>query len=324
MQFFIIIVVLNWLMRYIVRPVILNPTRHIVLHMANNTKIIMVAGAALLAVGIIGATIFTLKSEAPSPNGVSERQAHKKKHNIRIRKNRKGAERHIQTPKSLGREKPNLLEDLDDEAKLTAAELALLNELQDGVDRESFRDVVKTVEKIQKMIREKGFDGVPVALRAEAVEALGWFTPDSLAELLGFMADTDPDVLDDVMTKFEDAIDDAELGDRALSEILKSVAKVLDNEEALDALFMGIESDMRNSVAVATYKEIIKTGSDAAKSRVWESIEDFTGEDDIKTIEQLDEWLKENPDDEDDEDFFGPDKEEPDDDAAEPVTPKKK
>lgn len=294
------------------------------LRMANNTKIIMVAGAALLAVGIIGATIFTLKSESPAPNGVSERQSHKKKHNIRIRKNRKGAERHIQTPKSLGREKPNLLEDLDDEAKLTAAELALLNELQEGVDRESFRDVVKTVEKIQKMIREKGFDGVPVALRAEAVEALGWFTPDSLAELLGFMADTDPDVLDDVMTKFEDAIDDAELGDRALSEILKSVAKVLDNEEALDALFMGIESDMRNSVAVATYKEILKTGSDAAKSRVWESIEDFTGEDDIKTVEQLDEWLKENPDDEDDEDFFGPDKEEPDDDAAEPVTPKKK
>lgn len=292
--------------------------------MVNNTKIIMVAGAALLAVGIIGATIFTLKSEAPSPDGISERQSHKKKRNIRIRKNRKGAERHIQTPKSLGREKPNLLEDLDDEAKLTAAELALLNELQEGVDRESFRDVVKTVEKIQKMIREKGFDGVPVALRAEAVEALGWFTPDSLAELLGFMADTDPDVLDDVMTKFEDAIDDAELGDRALSEILKSVAKVLDNEEALDALFMGIESDMRNSVAVATYKEILKTGSDAAKSRVWESIEDFTGEDDIKTIEQLEEWLKENPDDEDDEDFFGPDKEEPDDDAAEAGTPIKK
>ena len=292
--------------------------------MVNNTKIIMVAGAALLAVGIIGATIFTLKSEAPSPDGISERQSHKKKRNIRIRKNRKGAERHIQTPKSLGREKPNLLEDLDDEAKLTAAELALLNELQEGVDRESFRDVVKTVEKIQKMIREKGFDGVPVALRAEAVEALGWFTPDSLAELLGFMADTDPDVLDDVMTKFEDAIDDAELGDRALSEILKSVAKVLDNEEALDALFMGIESDMRNSVAVATYTEILKTGSDAAKSRVWESIEDFTGEDDIKTIEQLEEWLKENPDDEDDEDFFGPDKEEPDDDAAEAVTPIKK
>ncbi len=34
-------------------------------------------------------------------------------------------------------------------------------------------------------------------------------------------------------------------------------------------------------------------------------MQDFTGEDDITTPEQLDTWLKENPDDEEDEDFYG-------------------
>ena len=34
-------------------------------------------------------------------------------------------------------------------------------------------------------------------------------------------------------------------------------------------------------------------------------MQDFTGEDDITTPEQLDAWLKENPDDEDDEEFYG-------------------
>ena len=62
---------------------------------------------------------------------------------------------------------------------------------------------------------------------------------------------------------------------------------------------------MRNSVAVATYKEILKSGTEEAKQRVWESVEDFTGEE-ITTVEQLDEWLKQNPDDEDDDDLYGP------------------
>ena len=34
-------------------------------------------------------------------------------------------------------------------------------------------------------------------------------------------------------------------------------------------------------------------------------MQDFTGEDDITTPEQLDKWLKDNPDDEDDEEFYG-------------------
>ena len=126
----------------------------------------------------------------------------------------------------------------------------------------------------------------------------------SLADLVGFMADSDPDVLQDVMDKFSEAIDDPDLGDRELSSILTSVSKVLNNEDAVEALFFAIESDMRHSVAVQTYLNVWENGSKEVQAKVLESISDFTGEDDISTPEQLKKWLEENPDDEDDEDFY--------------------
>lgn len=279
--------------------------------MANKKKILGIALTALLTAVAAGVVVFTLLPEKDAP---AQAQQGKKKHrknlgNLRLRKNRGTSVRKIETARSQGKAKPNLLDDLDEEAKLTAAEKALLQELQDGVDAESMKQVVKAVEKIQKIIREKGQDAVPVLLRTEAVEALGWFLPASLAELLGFMNDTNSEVIEEVMSQFESAIDDAGIGDRELSNIFKTVAKVISDDDALDAIFMGIESDMRNSIAVETYLEILKTGSDAAKARVWESVEDFTGEDDIKTVEDLEKWSKdpENADDEDDEDFYGPD-----------------
>lgn len=202
----------------------------------------------------------------------------------------------------------------DEEAKLTAAELAILRELREGAEDDNFHRVRKAVEKIQELQRKKGIDAVPPYLREEAVEALGEFLPGSLPELIGFMGDTDSDVLADVLSQFEDAIDNSGLGDRALADILVSVSKVLTDDDALDALFCCVENEMRNSVAVKTYTEILQHGTEAAKERVWESIEDFTGEDDVKSKADLENWLKENPDDEDDEEFYGPEEDDDKDD----------
>ncbi len=278
--------------------------------MQNNKKFLLLGSLAAVLFLAAAVAVFTVSTpDASVPEqGNAEAPRKASKANARKRRPTKTLAQRIQ--EKAEKEKPQLLSDLDDEAKLTAEERALLEELQEGLDANSLRRVAKTVEKIRKLIREKGEQGVPKLLRSECVEALGWFLPDSLADLIPFMADSDPDVLDDVMTQFESAIDDSSLGDRELSNILKTVARVLDNEDALDALFMGIESDMRNSVAVATYLEILKTGSPAAKARIWESIEDFTGEDNIKSEADLIKWASdpENADDEDDDDFYGPDR----------------
>ena len=193
----------------------------------------------------------------------------------------------------------------DGEKALSDAQRALLDELQEALDDESLRRVATIVKKIQDDYRKGGDAAVPPYMREQAVEALSWFLPDSLAELIGFMADSNPDVLEDVMKNFTEGIDDAELSDRELAAIFKKVAPVIEDDDAIDAILMGLENDMRNSVAVETYKEIFKTGSEAIKQRLVESMQDFTGEDDITTPEQLDTWLKENPDDEEDEDFYG-------------------
>ena len=192
-----------------------------------------------------------------------------------------------------------------EEDKLTAAQQAVIDELQEALDDESFRRVARIVKSIQDQYHKGGDAAVPPIMREQAVEALSWFLPDSLAELIGFMADSNPEVLDDVMKNFTEGIDDAELGDRELANIFKQIAPVIKDDDAIDAILMGLENDMRNSVAVDTYKDLFVNGSDEIKQRLVESMQDFTGEDDITTPEQLDKWLKDNPDDEDDEEFYG-------------------
>lgn len=270
-----------------------------------NIGITIAAVLALLAVGIVAYTL-----QAPKPKDPSAEKKKLKRKNARTHKGARSAADQKSTAISTSRsrkEKPLLTEDIDfdDISKLTEAQLELLRELQRGIDANSLKQVAKTAEKIQKLQREKGDDAVPVVMRQAAVEALSYFLPDAIVELIGFSADSDQDVLDDVLEQFDDAIDGTELGDKDLSKILTSVSKQVTHEEMLDSIFSGIETDMRNSVAVATYKEILKSGTEEAKQRVWESVEDFTGEE-ITTVEQLDEWLKQNPDDEDDDDLYGP------------------
>lgn len=180
----------------------------------------------------------------------------------------------------------------------------LIDSLQDALDREDRKSVSKLTEQILVTQRKNGVDAVPPYVRAKAVEAISWFLPETLADLIAFMADSDPEVLEDVMDKFSEAIDDPDLGDRELSSILKSVAKVINDEDAIESLLLSVESDMRNSVAVDTYLELWETGTDAVKAKIAESVVDFTGEDEIDSPDKLKEWLKENPDDEDDEEFY--------------------
>lgn len=205
---------------------------------------------------------------------------------------------------SLGADKPDMGLTLDEEANLSDEMKQILAELQDALDDNDAQKVSKLAERILVTQRKKGQDAVPPYVREKAVEAIGFFLPGSLADLVGFMADSDPDVLQDVMDKFSEAIDDPDLGDRELSSILTSVSKVLNNEDAVEALFFAIESDMRNSVAVQTYLDVWENGSKEVQAKVLESIADFTGEDEITTPEQLKKWLEENPDDEDDESFY--------------------
>lgn len=206
------------------------------------------------------------------------------------------------------KEKPSMTLEGDEFDGLSEEMKELMVSLQDALDREDRHTVSKLAEKILEIQREKGESAVPVTVREHVVDAIGWFLPETLSDLVGFMADSDPDVLDEVMSQFEESLDSSVLGDRELSAIVKTMSKVIKDDDALDALFFCVESDMRNSIVVDTYLDMLANATDECKARIWSSVEDFTGEDGIDTPDKLKQWLKENPDDEDDEDFYSVEK----------------
>ena len=216
----------------------------------------------------------------------------------------------IRVKDKAGEEKPNMFKlDTSEEDSLTPEMKQLLADLQAELDADNGKGVARLAEKVLVEMRKNGAN-VPPFVRSKAVEALGWFLPDTLADLMAFLADSDPGVLQDALAQFDSAIDDPSLSDRELAEVVKICSKVIKDEDALDSLFMAVETGMRNSVAISTYKYIMDYGTPEAKERVAASIDDFTGEEGIVTKEGLDEWYNQegNQDDEDDEDFYSGEK----------------
>ena len=95
------------------------------------------------------------------------------------------------------------------------------------------------------------------------------------------------------------------------SKRLEKLNSLITADDSLDSMAMAIDSNMRNSVKVATYSQILENGTDAAVARMRESIAEMLEVEvselpsNAKTLKrQLKEWLEENPDDEDDADFY--------------------
>ena len=125
------------------------------------------------------------------------------------------------------------------------------------------------------------------------------------------MADKNAEIAEAAADKFEDVLNDTSIGDRELSEILVSMAKVINNEDTIDSMMMSIDGNMRNSVKVSTCNQLLESGSDAVVKQLRDTIADILEVEveelpsDNKSLQdKLNEWLEKNPDDEDDEDFY--------------------
>lgn len=207
-----------------------------------------------------------------------------------------------------GKAKPSFALDDDDEAALNAEQRALIQEIRKALDEDNGKKVLALVRKIQSS--DEWPDGIPIAIRRAALEAAAWFGIGALPEIAGFLADGDQEILSDAVDAYESAMIEAN-GDKELATIVQAAASVINDAEALDSIFMGL-NDMRPSVAVETIKQIWASGTEAAKSALAEAVEFLTGEEGITTPEQLDAWYNDpsgdNCDDEDAEEFYGPSK----------------
>lgn len=216
----------------------------------------------------------------------------------------------VKKPKRVAR--PEVDDDVDENGvKLSQEMKQILADLQDCMDRDDRKKLTKICERIQAIQRERGVDAVPVSVRSAAVEAIGIFLPESLSELVGFMADSDADVLDSVINQLDNVLNDTTIGDREISTVFTSISKVLTNADAVDSMVLTIEGNMRNSVKVQTYKTLLDTGTPEVISRLKESIAETLEiepeelpEDKESIKKKLTEWQQDNPDGEDDDDLY--------------------
>ncbi len=142
-------------------------------------------------------------------------------------------------------------------------------------------------------------------LRASAISALGWFGEAALPELAEFLAEPDAELMQDAMSQFELAMDDFTMGDIAKAEIIKQVCSTITDEDMTEWMMMEA-INAPNSVGIDTLTYIYQNGTPIAKSKVFEYLEFFTGEE-MQNIEQARQWLSENPGDpEFDDEMWGP------------------
>lgn len=265
---------------------------------------------ALIGIVLLGMVAFFFKEPAEEPVERSEEFRYKAK-------TRKGMEKRIVRGKKSSRiavhtvtkerVKPTFELDDAEEAALSAEQKALLEAIRKALADDNKDEVLRLVQKLQAS--KEWPDGIPKTIKLAAIEAVGWFGVSCLPEIVGFLADSNPEVVEAAIEKFEESLSDMDISDRERSQILIAAAKVISDAEVMDQFLFEL-NDMRNSVAVETIKAIMASGTAASKSALVDNIEFFTGEEGLDTPEKLDQWLKDNPDGEDDEEFYGGSKEE--------------
>lgn len=221
--------------------------------------------------------------------------------------NRKGGEKSVRIVESES-ERPNLMQSVDEDDGLTDVQRSVLMEIQDALDADDLRALRRVLSRFVAGVGEGGLGGyanVPRALRLAAVQALGWFGKDAVADLVDFMADPDEEISTSAFDQFELALADVSLSDRERADIVKTMSKALTDEDRIDTMLVCL-NEMRNSVRAETVIAILSEGSAKAKEVLVEQIGAYI-EDGVSTVEGVEKWLAENPDDADDELFYGGD-----------------
>ena len=268
-------------------------------------KIGALVGTAVMLC-VVAFLTFSSKSDLdPANNGgenvkVKGQDVRRKNRAKRMKGRRNDVTRTGEEKKQRGR--PSFALDDDDEAKLNAEQRKMIEAIRAALDAEDRPRVLKLVQALQAS--DEWPDGIPKSIKMAAIEALGWFGSSCLPEIAGFLGDSDSEVVQSAIEKYEEALSDFDLSDRERSTILIEASKVINDADAMDSMLFEL-NNMRHSVAVATLKELMVSGNAATKSALPDNIAFYIGEENITTPEQLDQWLKENPDDEDDEAFYG-------------------
>lgn len=204
---------------------------------------------------------------------------------------------------ALLRLRKNYLEkEAEEIAKLSPPQRELYSALQKAIDAGNDSEVLRIIRSMQSS--KDWPQNISPFIKHSALNALFAMGEKSLSEIIPFMADSDSEIVEEANSLFVDSVSDMDLSDYYRAELLVAASKAVTDVDTLESLLFELNS-MRNSVAVDAIKQLLATGNSNVQQLLPDAIETFVGEEGIKTPEQLDEWLKQNPDDENDDDFYG-------------------
>ena len=210
--------------------------------------------------------------------------------------------------------KPNFISEVNEEMKLTEEMKRMFLDLQAALDMDDAKSVYALVHKLQLM--DEWPDGIPRAVKLKALSALAWFGAAGMAEAVGFLADSDPEVQQTALDKFSDMLSDWDLGDTGISEIIKEVVKVVHDRDALDTFYMEL-SNMRDTVKAETALAIYDSENPDAISVLEDGMDFYFDSEEKgglkgrelveKSLKDAEQVYKDHPEKRaEDEEFYGP------------------
>ena len=169
--------------------------------------------------------------------------------------------------------------------EMSPADRLLMDAIDQGRDDEDLDRLVKIIPEVSASTNAE--------VRAELVDAIGWFHVKGMNHLLPFMADPDDDVRESAIDTWTSALSEVE-DEKMRAQMIGAVMQVLTDEDALESMTNEL-IDMDERIALQTLVDVIEGGKAAPQgvSAAREQYEFLTG-DEYTTVEAANQWLAEN------------------------------
>ena len=195
-------------------------------------------------------------------------------------------------------------------ASLTEEYRQMLKDIQSALDEAEFGKngrgrILACVDGLLK--RLQAGEKLPLIVQSAMIRALASCGTEGASELAGCLAWADVSLSGEAANAFEEILIDAD-GDRELAAIVKSSVRGLRDANLLEGIMAEL-GNMRNSVRVETALAIYSSGNPAAVKVLEGNLSSYFGDQEgfvVKNRSDLIEYGKNNPDGENDEEFFGP------------------
>lgn len=177
------------------------------------------------------------------------------------------------------------LDDGGDEDEMSPEDRRLMDSIEQGRDDDDLDRLVKLIPEVSASTNAE--------VRAELVDAIGWFDVKGMNHLLPFMADPDDDVRESAIDNWTSALGEVE-DEKMRAQMVGAVMQVLTDEDALESMVNEL-IDMDERLALQTLVDVIEGGKAASQgvAAAREQYEFLTGEE-YTTIDAANQWLAEN------------------------------